>query len=147
MYSVNSTWKLKGKMEDVVEIEGFLMGSSNKVYKVSGAQIKAISISDKELANPYVSKIVFSKYQKLFEYITNVLIDDDGDDSGETIREALNHTEKFRLEIKNKYRDYLKKKELDMLAKQIMLLQKELGERLIQIRESLYNTKQERRSK
>jgi len=146
MYSINSDWRIKGKIGDLVEIEGFTMGSTNKVYKVSGAQIKAISISDKELANPYVSKIVFSKYHKLFEYVTNVLIDDD-DESGETCREALNHTEKFRLEIKNKYRDYLKRKELDMLAKQLMILQKELSERLIQIRESLYNVKEERRSK
>ena len=146
MYSVNSDWKLKGKIEDIVELEGFPMGSTNRVYKIAGADIKSIAVSDKNLANPLASKVVFSKYHKLVEFITNVLIDDD-DESGESIREALNHTEKFRLEVKNKYRDYLKKKELDMMAKQLMLLQKELSERLIQIRESLYNVKEGRRSK
>ena len=146
MYSVNSDWRLKGRIDDIVEIEGFPMGTTNRVYKISGANIKAISISDKELAHPYVSKIVSSKYHKLIEYLTSVLIDDD-DESGETIREALNHTEKFRLEIKNKYRDYLKRKELDMMAKQLLILQKELSERLIQIRENLYNVKEGRRCK
>ncbi len=147
MYSVNSNWKLKGKIDDIVELEGFSMGSSNKVYKMAGVEIRAIAISDKNLANPYVSKKVFSKFQKLIEYLTNVLIDDDDDESGETVREALNHIEKFRLEIKNKHRDYLKRKELDMMAKQLMLLQKELSEKLIQIREALYNTKETKRSR
>ena len=146
MYSINSDLKLKGRIEDIVELEGFPLGSMNRVYKISGANIMKISISDKELANPFASKVVSEKYKKLIQYLTNLLIDDD-DDTGESLREALNHIEKFRLEIKNKYRDYLKRKELDIMAKQLMVLQKELNERLIQIREELINQKEGRKSR
>ncbi len=146
MYSINNLKRGNGKIEDKIEISGFPMGRNDKIYKIGDSKVKAISISSTKLANPLVWEIVSKKYQKLIEYLTTILIDDD-DESGESVREALNHMEKFRLEIKNKYRDYLKRKELEMMSKQLMILQKELNERLIQIRESLINRNEERRSK
>ena len=146
MYQVKNNCKKKGKIEEIEMLEGIAIGSSNKTHKINGSEVKTISVLDNDLASPIANKMVLTKYQKLIEYITNILVDDD-DSSGESYREALNHIEKFRLEIKNKYRDYLKKKELDMMAKQLMVLQKELNERLIQIRDSYYNMKEERRSK
>ena len=65
---------------------------------------------------------------------TELLVDDD--ESGDTFREALNHIEKFRLEIKIKYRNYLKQKELEMMSKQLTQLQKVANERLLEIHNS-----------
>lgn len=146
MYYINDSYKIKGNIEDVVEISGFPMGPSGKVYKIGDSNIKAISISNTKLANPFAWKVVYKKYEKLIEYLTTVLIDDD-DDSGETMREALNQIEKFRQEIKNKYRDYLKRKELEMMAKQLQVIQKEIYERIEIIRDSLIRSNEERRSK
>lgn len=144
MYSVHSEVKIKGKMDDIL-INGFPMGGNNKVFKIQGCKVKSIKISASKLSSPMVTDLVMKKYDKLIAYLTELLIDDD--DSGDSMREALNHIEKFRLEIKNKYRDFLKRKELELMSKQLMLLQKEANERLMEIRNSYLKTTEEKRSK
>lgn len=150
MYAVGdmnykNTGKLVDKME-LVELTGFMMASRSKVFKINGCDIKEIKVINKKLANPLVSKKVLKKYNKLIAYLTELLIDDD--DSGETFREALNQIEKFRLEIKIKYREFLKQKELEMMSKQLMALQKEAKLRLEEIRASYLEMQNEnRRSK
>ena len=47
------------------------------------------------------------KYDKLIKYLTELLVS--ADDTGDAMREALNQIEKFRLEIKIKYRKFLKR--------------------------------------
>ena len=144
MYSVHSEVKVKGKM-DALSNEGFPMGNAQKVYKIGDTEIKGIKIIGTDLASPMVTDIVSKKYNKLIVYLTDLLTSDD--DSGDAIREALNQIEKFRLEIKNKYRDYLKKKELDMMSKQLMILQKEATERYIELRNSFLKRDENKRSK
>ena len=138
MYFLNDTkFKNKYKMlekSELMEIDGFLMGSNNKVYKIEGSNIREIKVVDKKLANPLVSKKVLKQYEKLINYLTDVLVDDD--DSGETCREALNRIERFRLIIKNKYRAYLKKKELEDMSKKIKTLQKAVEDKFIEIQNS-----------
>ena len=133
MYSVSEK-KSKGKVIDTININGFPMGSNDKVFKIGNCKVRRIKIANKKLANPLVSKKVMKKYNKLIEFLTDALLDED--DDGETCREALNQIEKFRLEIKNKYRAFLKKKELEKMSKQLVILQKELLKKEIQIRDS-----------
>ena len=133
MYSVSEK-KTKGKIIDTISINGFPMGSKDKVFKISNSKVKKIKITNKKLANPLVSKKVMKQYNKLIEYLTESLLDED--DDGETCREALNQIEKFRLIIKNKYREFLKKKEIETMSKQLVLLKKELLKKEIQIRDS-----------
>lgn len=152
MYSVvgkgfKNNGKLIDKMEPV-ELTGFMMASRSKVFKINGCDIKEIKVVDKKLANPLVSKKVLKKYNKLIAYLTELLISDD--DSGESLREVLNQIEKFRLEIKVKYREYLKQKELEMMSKQLVTLQKEAKNRFIELQNSyleMMNSKESRRSK
>ncbi len=141
MYLVNSNYKNDGHMLDkteLMDIDGFLMGSNRKVYSISGCDIKKISISSKSLANPIVYDKVREKYNLLIQYITGILIneDDNDDNSGDAYREALNRIEKFRLIIKNKYRKFLTKKELEYMSKQLVILQKELNRKLLEIHNS-----------
>ena len=135
MYLVtNKKYVNKGKMLDkteLLDIDGFLMASKNKIFKIQGSNIREIRIMNRKLANPIASEVVFRKYERLLEILTDLLVTDD--DSGDCCREALNQIEKFRLQIKNKYRAYLKRKELELMSKQLSILQKEAAMKLLEI--------------
>ena len=77
-----------------------------------------------------VSKKVKAKYKRLIAKITELFLDEDGDEAG-NMSEVLNRIEKFRQEIKYKYRSYLEKKEISLMAKQLRNLQKEAQKRYI----------------
>ena len=135
MYSINYNVVNTGYLGEMNYIDnGFVLGSRNKVFSIAGVAVKNIIIYTKHLACVLVSEKVMTKFQKLIIVLTELLVDDD--DSGESFREALNHIEKFRLEIKNKYRNYLKQKELEMMSKQLTQLQKVASDRLLEIHNS-----------
>lgn len=128
--------KRKGKVKkkkDLKEFSGFMMTSKRGVT-VSGVLVKNLEILNKKLANGVVTKQVLKKYNKLILVLTDLLISDD--DTGDSFREVLNHIEKFRLEVKVKYRDYLKRKEIEMMSKQLTLLKKEADRRMLEIHDS-----------
>lgn len=148
MYSVDSKKKNKNKLIDkteIIELDGFMMGSKNKTFKIDGNEVRDIKVVDTKLASSLVNKQVSKKYEKLINYLTELLIDDD--DSGETYREALNQIEKFRQEIKNKYRKFLKQNELENMSKKLVILQKEANKRLLEIQNSYKYENENRRSK
>lgn len=135
MYSLLEV-KKKGKVKpkkSIKEFSGFMM-TSKKGFTVCEVLVKNLEIMNKNLANGVVTKQVLKKYNKLIPLLTELLISDD--DSGDSFREALNHIEKFRLEIKNKYREFLKRKELEMMSKQLTLLKKEADRRMIEIHDA-----------
>ncbi|MBR3210870.1 MAG: hypothetical protein IKF71_02910 [Bacilli bacterium] len=145
MYSIHSEKKIKGKIEDIIIHNTFPLGSSQKVYKIEDCDIRSISLAGAALASPMVMDLVQKKYQRLISRLTDLLTDDD--DSGDSIREALNQIEKFRLEVKNKYRDFLKKKEMELMSTQLMILQKEAMERYLEMRNSFLKKEENKRSK
>ena len=51
MYSVSEK-KTKGKIIDTISINGFPMGSKDKVFKISNSKVRKIKITNKKLANP-----------------------------------------------------------------------------------------------
>ena len=99
------------------------MPSSRNGFNICNQKITYINVVDIELAKPIVRKFVSTKYKKLIKTLTELLISDD--DSGDTFRLALDKIEKFRMEVKNKYRRFLEQKELEIMAKQLSALQKQ----------------------
>lgn len=118
-----------------LETTGYLMPSKRNSFKIQGEMITNICIIDPILAHPVVSKKVTKKYLKLVELLTELLISDD--DTGETFHEALTQIERFRQEIKNKYRKYLTKKELEKMSKQLKIFQLEAKTRFIELQNAL----------
>ncbi len=136
MYTV-SKYSSVGNLLDLdklTNLTSFPMGSKNKVFKINDSNVMSIEICNKKMAHPLVQKKVSSKYNSLIKLLTNLLIDDD--DSGDSLRVALNQIERFRIMIKNKYRNFLTKEEIEAMSKQLVLLQKEAKKRLMDIQEN-----------
>lgn len=106
-----------------VIIEGFLLPSKTKKFLIDGQKITNIMIINKKLASPFVTKIVLKKYQKLIKKLTDLFISEE--DEGTTMNEVLNEIEKFKDEIKRKYRKYLKRKELEKMSYELKILRQE----------------------
>ena len=119
---VKKKWKFKD-FESLCNLDGFLMPSSRNGFNICNQKITYINVVDIELAKPIVRKFVSTKYKKLIKSLTELLISDD--DSVDTFRLALDKIEKFRMEVKNKYRRFLEQKELEIMAKQLSALQKQ----------------------
>lgn len=137
MYQIEQV-KMKYRIKDLenlARIQGILFGSKNRVYKISGEEIRSLMIYEKNLAYPIVKKQVDKKYQKLISTLTELLVSDD--DTGTCYQEVLNQIEKFRQIIKNKYRHYLEKKELEAMGKQLTMFQKEAKSRFIELQNSI----------
>ena len=125
--------KEKRKIQDI-NIIGFLMPTRNKKIKIKDSVVTNIVIIDKKLANPLVVKKVSKLYKKLIAILTELLVSDE--ESGDIYREVLNQIEKFRLMVKNEYRNFLTRKELEHMSKQLVILQKELNNRILEIHNS-----------
>ena len=128
----NNKYKLVNK-EELLEISGFMFGSRGKVHKINDEELVNLEIYNKKLAYPVVIKQVERKYKKLIDYLTDLLVSDD--DTGSSIFEALNQIERFRQIIKNRYRAYLKRKEIEKMSKELQILKKEAELRLCEIQD------------
>lgn len=140
MYIIKKTdrrRKEKRKIQDI-NIIGFLMPTRNKKIKIKDSVVTNIVIIDKKLANPLVVKKVSKLYKKLIAILTELLVSDE--ESGDVYREVLNQIEKFRQEVKNKYRIFLEKKDLEVMSKQLKILQKEAKMKFIESQIAYENT-------
>lgn len=140
MYSIKKIKKVPKKMKfsNICELEklnSFLMPSRTNGFTICDQIIRNIRIFDVILARPMVIKMVDKKYKKVIAYVTELLISDD--DSGDSFRLALTEMEKFRQEIKNKYRAFLEQEELNFMAKQLSMLQKQAKDQFAELQNNL----------
>lgn len=115
--------KINNILPTKIIIEGFLLPSRTNKFTIDGQKITNIIIINKKLASPFVTKIVIKKYQRLIRKLTELFISDE--DPGTTMNEVLNEIEKFKNEIKRKYRKYLKRKELEKMSNELKFLRQE----------------------
>ena len=136
MYQVTKKKMKMNNVEFSEQFYGFPMGSAKKIFVIKNSNIKNIIVINSKLVHPLVEKKVSKEYQKLISILMELLTSDD--DTGESLRETLNRIEKFRQEIKNKYRYFLKKKELEEMGKQLKLFQREAQIRFIELQNTIY---------
>ena len=126
----NKLGKIINKI-DFVNIEGYHMQSKNKYFVIDGERITDIKIVEDSLIYRLITKKVNKKFDTLIKQLTELFVLED-DEEG-SMNEVLNRIEKFRQEIKFKYRSYLENKELERMAKQLKVFQKEAKKRLEEI--------------
>lgn len=126
--------KYNGKPLEEMTLQGILFGVKDKIYVINKEKIINILIYNKDLGHSIAIKQVEKKWNKLISILPDLLVSDDEDGAG--LREALNQIEKFRQIIKNKYRKYLYKKDLEKMSKRLLLFQKEAQNRLIELQNS-----------
>lgn len=136
MYIVKESYKMYEIVNNYDGFEGFMLAKKSHVFKIKGQRIINIKIINKDLAAPLVKKVILNKYQNLIKILTELLTTDD--DTGTTLIEALNRIEKFRQEVKNKYRVYLEQKELEYMAKQLRNIQNEAKRRYLELTNDYY---------
>ncbi len=106
--------------------------------KISGYNIKpnpnlkfqdAINVNKMILINPsLIEKMVDKKVKRRFDYLINLLsvVYENDDETGDGLELALNEAEKFRMELINKYKQYINEEKYQLLMKKIAILEDEL---------------------
>lgn len=113
----------KSKAKDVINACGYKLPSKNNKFMICDSIVFDIRIINKKLAHPFIYKVVHKKFLKLINLTTDLLTSED--ESGTCCREALNQIERFKAEVKDRYRLYLKKEELKEMSNYLKLLQKQ----------------------
>ena len=126
--SSKKTRNLNGKVNIV---DGYMLKSRGRSFNVLKTSVSNIRVVNREFVHNLVKKKVDTRFDDLMKKLVLLLISDD--DTGESARLILDRIERFRQEIKNKYKMYLTKKELDEMAKQLVHLQKEAKMKMILI--------------
>lgn len=114
----------------LIDIDGFLM-KSKKGLKVQNQIINNIKVVNTSLANIPIEYELIKKYEKITNNLVDLIADDDG--SGDSCREALNQIERFKLEIKNRYKNYINNETMKNMAIVLKKLKQDAEKRLLEI--------------
>lgn len=134
MYFLNFIPMCGSTVLNFIDEEAVVFGLKNKRYKIQHDHIKNLIIYNNDLAYPIVYQQVKHKFTKLMSMLPDLIVNDD--ESGTSVREALNDIERFRQIIKNKYRSHLKQKDIQFMSKQLVLIQKEAKRKYREISKS-----------
>lgn len=115
------------------KINGYNITPKNNVRFVD-----AVNVNKMILINPtLIEKLIDKKIDKKFKYLINIMSivcdnsnNNDDDDTTEGLYLALDETEKFRNELCNKYKNYIKEEKYKLLEKKIAILEDELNLRI-----------------
>ncbi len=127
----------KNKYKKYLEIN---ISDAYKVNKKTNDSIGIIKFYDEKIISQVIKKNFDNKIKKLLELIIN--IEESDEDPSEGYFLVLNETDKFKKELINKYKRYLKKEQLEFLNKKIELLEIEIKNKLLSmqiINNAIYN--------
>ena len=120
MFKLNKK-KLKGNTKlDLSKIDSYL---AFRMKNCDDIVVKKIRIFNKNIAHPIVYRRVLKKYNKLMFNVSMVL---NYEMSYKSLMLSLNMIESFKREIKNKYRNFLKKDEIHEMSNTLKQIKKQL---------------------
>lgn len=104
-----------------------------------------IHVVDYIIKKEVTKRQLVKRYEKLIKFITFYLANDD--DSGVAYQEALNEINKYKQIIRNKYRKYIKKNNIERIEKELAKYEELLKRKLMYLEKENKDIKESRRSK
>lgn len=130
---------------DCDKFVGFDFNPKNNV-KYDGILVNKMVIIKPSMIEKVLKKKIKRRLDLYLKLIIKFLENSD-DDSGETLREALNDLTRYKSVIQSKYRKYLDEKYLSILFKKIAILDYELNSKLIDLEDEYYEEKENNRKR
>ena len=136
----------KGEDKEIIyldydKLKGFEFNPKKKLKK------DTISVNKMIIIKPsLIEKILRKKIKnKLNIYLKLIIkhLEDESDDDGETLREALNDVTRYKSIVEYKYKKYLDKKYYEILMKKIAVLEYEIKLKLMKIFNQTYEEQYE----
>lgn len=102
--------------------------SLNMKKKKDKDSMGTIKFYNDDLIDKVIKKNTDNRFKKLLELIVSVSEEGNPPDG---LMLCLDETSKFRLEVNNKYKKYLSKKQMEIIMKKIELIEKDLKNKLM----------------
>lgn len=106
--------------------------SYNMNKKKDNESIGIIKFYDNKIINKVIKKSIDLRFKKLLELMISIEESDEDPSSG--LLFCLDEADRFKHEMINKYKRFLKKEQMELLNKKIELIEKEVKDKLIAYR-------------
>jgi len=126
---------------DFNRLKGFDFSPKNRL-QYEGIVVNKMVIIKPSMIEKILKRKIKNKLDLYLKLIIKFIESEDSDD-GESLREALNDLTRYKSIIANKYMKYLDEKYLKLLIKKISILEYELNNKLINIRNISYEDQYE----
>lgn len=118
------------KYFDSNNLNGYNLTTKKNVHFSDAIDINRVIIVNPAFIDKVATKKINSKFNKLVNMMQIVCEVGDEDESGEGYRIALDEANKLKMELLNKYRNYISEQKLELMIKKIEILEDELKLRL-----------------
>lgn len=130
----------KGVSGDIVYIDYNKINSKSfdvtpkNTVNYDGIEVNKLVIIKQSLIEKLLKRKIKRKLELYLKFIIDIMDNDDG--TSDSLREALNDLTRFKGIVDHKYRLYLDNKFIDILLKKIDLIEYELNNRILNIKEA-----------
>ena len=111
-------------------LNGYNLTTKKNVHFSDAIDINRVIIVNPAFIDKVATEKINSKFNKLVNMMQIVCEVGDEDESGEGYRIALDEANKLKMELLNKYRNYISEQKLELMIKKIEILEDELKLRL-----------------
>jgi len=109
---------------DYDKIDGYNLKAKKNTNFFDDINVSRVIIINPSFSEKIANKKMDAKFERLLTMM-NIVFEED--DTGEGLEIVLNEANKFRMELINKYRKYIKAEKLALMLKKLEIVEKELA--------------------
>lgn len=109
---------------------GYCLTAKDVVYFQDAIAISRLVFFEPFFSSKIAKMKIEGKFERLINLINLISQDEDDGEDDDVYRLALDEVEKFKKELKTKYRRLLKQEEIDLMVKKVTILENELNLRI-----------------